>query len=48
MRRILLAICNAVTGGRIQHYFHADPAVLGTELLLHEKAPAALEAEPAQ
>jgi hypothetical protein len=45
---ILLAICNAVKSGQIQKYFHAEPSVLAVELLLHEKAPAAMEAEPAQ
>ena len=45
---ILLSICNAVKDGQLQKYFHAEPSVLAVELLLHEKAPTAMEAEPAQ
>ncbi|MCW5978201.1 MAG: hypothetical protein KIT09_08990 [Bryobacteraceae bacterium] len=45
---ILLAIANAVMTGRVQRYFHAEPAVQATELLLQEKTPAVLEAEPAE
>jgi len=29
----------------MQRYFHAEPQVLATELLLHERLPAAIEAE---
>ena len=29
----------------MQHYFHAEPQVLATELLLHERLPAAVAAE---
>lgn len=44
----LLAICNLLFDSPIQRYFHAEPQVLATELLLHERLPAAAvaEAEP--
>jgi len=48
----LLAICNLLFDNPLQHYFHAEPQVLATELLLHERLPAAAaaeaEAEPLQ
>jgi cyclic beta-1,2-glucan synthetase len=47
----LLAICNLLFDNPMQRYFHAEPQVLATELLLHERLPAAAvaeaEAEPA-
>lgn len=45
----LLAICNLLFDCPMQRYFHAEPHVLATELLLHERLPAAVvaEAEPA-
>ena len=44
----LLAICNLLFDSPMQRYFHAEPQVLATELLLHERLPAAAvaEAEP--
>ena len=41
----LLAICNLLFDNPIQHYFHAEPQVLATELLLNERLPAAVAAE---
>jgi len=41
----LLAICNLLFDNPMQRYFHAEPQVLATELLLHERLPAAIEAE---
>jgi cyclic beta-1,2-glucan synthetase len=47
----LLAICNLLFDNPMVRYFHAEPQVLATELLLHERLPAAAaaeaEAEPA-
>jgi hypothetical protein len=44
----LLAICNLLFDNPMQRYFHAEPQVLATELLLHERLPAGTvaEAEP--
>ena len=44
----LLAICNLLFDNPMQRYFHAEPQVLATELLLHERLPSAAvaEAEP--
>jgi cyclic beta-1,2-glucan synthetase len=42
----LLAICNLLFDNPMQRYFHAEPQVLATELLLHERVPSALETEP--
>ena len=44
----LLAICNLLYDNPMQRYFHAEPQVLATERLLHERLPAlaAAEAEP--
>jgi len=44
----LLAICNLLFDNPIQRYFHAEPQVMATERLLHERLPAlaAAEAEP--
>ncbi len=42
----LLALCNLFFDSCMQRYFHAEPQVLATELLLDERIPAALgEAE---
>jgi hypothetical protein len=44
----LLALCNALFDGPMPRYFHSEPQVLATELLLHERLPASIvaEAEP--
>jgi hypothetical protein len=42
----LVAACNLLTDGAIQDLFHAEPAVLATELLLHEKLRATVHVEP--
>jgi cyclic beta-1,2-glucan synthetase len=41
----LLAVCNVLFGDPIQEYFHAEPQVLATELLLHERVPNAIVIE---
>ena len=41
----LLAICNLLFDNPIQNYFHAEPQVLATELLLNERLPASVTAE---
>jgi hypothetical protein len=41
----LLAICDLLFDHPMQRYFHAEPQVLATELLLHERLPAAAAAE---
>ncbi len=41
----MLAICNLLFDGAIQSCFHAEPAVLATELLLEERVPAAVTAD---
>jgi hypothetical protein len=45
----LLAICNLLFDAPFQEYFHAEPRVLATELLLHERLPSGVvaQAEPA-
>lgn len=45
----LLAICNLLFADTMQQYFHAEPQVLATELLLHERVPNAIpvDKEPA-
>jgi hypothetical protein len=35
---ILLSICNLLCGGSMQLRFHAEPRVMATELILHERA----------
>ena len=35
----LLAVCNVLCGNALQQHFHAEPQVLATELLLHERVP---------
>ena len=42
----LLAICNVLYDWPLQRFFHAEPQVLATELLLHERLPASVMAEP--
>jgi hypothetical protein len=37
----LLAIVNLLFDNPMRRYFHAEPQVLATELLLHERVPAA-------
>jgi cyclic beta-1,2-glucan synthetase len=41
----LLAICNLLFDKPMQRYFHCEPHVLATELLLHERVPASIETE---
>jgi hypothetical protein len=41
----LLAIVNLLFGNPFQRYFHAEPQVLATERLLHERVPAAALSE---
>jgi cyclic beta-1,2-glucan synthetase len=43
----LLAIVNLLANYPLQQYFHAEPQVMATELLLHERAPTAPVPEPA-
>jgi hypothetical protein len=42
----MLAIVNLLFDNPMQRYFHSEPHVLATELLLHERVPAASLAEP--
>ncbi len=41
----LLAICNVLYDNPIRRYFHSEPHVMATELLLHERVPTAITAE---
>jgi len=41
----LLAACNLLFDRPIQRYFHSEPYVMATELLLHERVPAAVAGE---
>jgi hypothetical protein len=41
----LLAVCNLLFDNAMQTYFHSDPHVLATELLLHERVPSAVVVE---
>jgi len=41
----LLAIANLLLRSPFQRYFHAEPQVMATELLLHERCPAGLHVE---
>jgi hypothetical protein len=41
----LLAVCNLLCNNVIREYFHAEPHVLATELLLNERVPAGIEIE---
>ena len=44
----LITIAHCLLDSPFQEYFHSEPQVMATELLLHERIPAALriEAEP--
>jgi cyclic beta-1,2-glucan synthetase len=42
----LLAIANLLFDNPLRQYFHTEPHVMATELLLHERVPAAALAEP--
>ena len=42
----VVAIANALTGGAVQGYFHAEAAARATELLLQEKPPRSVEDAP--
>ena len=44
----LLAIVNLLFDNPLRQYFHAEPQVLATELLLHERVPATALAEADQ
>ena len=41
----LLAACNLLFRNPFQRYFHAEPQVLATELLLHERVPKSILVE---
>jgi len=41
----LLSICNLLFDGQMQRYFHSEPHVMSTELLLQERVPAGALAE---
>jgi hypothetical protein len=41
-----MAIANCLLESPFQRYFHSEPQVMATELLLHEKVPAGLRVEP--
>jgi cyclic beta-1,2-glucan synthetase len=41
----LMAVANRLRPSLFQQYFHAEPQVIATELLLHEKLPASLKVE---
>jgi cyclic beta-1,2-glucan glucanotransferase len=41
----LLAVCNLLTQSSLQRWFHQEPQVMATELLLHEKIPTAAAEE---
>jgi cyclic beta-1,2-glucan glucanotransferase len=41
----LLSICNLLFDNPIQRYFHAEPQVMATERLLHERLPTAVTTE---
>jgi cyclic beta-1,2-glucan synthetase len=45
---ILLALCNQLAGSAIQKWFHAEPRVQATELVLHEHVPDAVPVAPAE
>ena len=42
----LMAVTNRLLRSPFQRYFHCEPQVIATELLLHERAPAGLRVEP--
>jgi len=41
----LLAACNLLCNSPMQRYFHSEPHVMATELLLHERVPTGVIAE---
>jgi cyclic beta-1,2-glucan synthetase len=41
----LLSLCNLLFDQPLQRYFHAEPHVLATELLLHERIPVAMQTD---
>ena len=41
----LLSVCNLLFDNPMQKYFHAEPQVLATELLLHERVPSVISIE---
>jgi cyclic beta-1,2-glucan synthetase len=41
----LLSVCNLLFDNPMQQYFHAEPQVLATELLLHERVPSVISIE---
>ena len=41
----LLAACNLLFNSPIQQYFHSEPQVMATELLLHERVPSSVVVE---
>jgi hypothetical protein len=41
----LIAVTNRLLGSPFQRYFHADPQVIATELLLHERVPGGMTVE---
>jgi cyclic beta-1,2-glucan synthetase len=42
----LLAACNLLFNNPLQQYFHAEPQVMATELLLHERLPSSIAVDP--
>jgi cyclic beta-1,2-glucan synthetase len=42
----LLSVCNLLFDNPMQQYFHREPQTMATELLLHERVPRAVAAEP--
>lgn len=44
----LLAACNLLFDQPLQRYFHAEPHVMATELVLHERLPAGLQPDKAE
>ncbi len=44
----LLAICNLLYNCPFQRYFHSEPQVVATELLLHERVPSTMPVDKAE
>jgi hypothetical protein len=42
---ILLSVCNLLAGSAMQNLFHAEPMVMATERLLHERLPRTLHVD---
>jgi hypothetical protein len=42
----LLAACNILCGDPFRKYFHTEPAVMATDLLLYERVPRTVVPEP--